>query len=74
MQPGVGITLNITVNGRPRRVRAGATLADLVLELGLAEATVAVEKNHAVVRRRELAGAALAEGDEIEVVTLVGGG
>lgn len=67
-------SLGITLNGKPRRVRAGSTLGDLMHELGLGEAAVAVEKNHALVRRGEQALTALDEGDEIEVVTLVGGG
>ena len=67
-------SLRITLNGKPREVRVGATLADLVGELGLGDAAVAVEKNHALVRRTDQASTALAADDEIEVVTLVGGG
>ena len=67
-------SLGIKLNGKPRVVRAGASLADLLGELGLAGSPVAVEKNHALVRRRDQAATTLAEGDEIEVVTLVGGG
>ncbi|MEO6711023.1 MAG: sulfur carrier protein ThiS [Planctomycetota bacterium] len=66
--------VRITLNGKPRQVRAGTSLADLVLELGLGGAAVAVEKNHALVRARDQSATVLAEGDEIEVVTLVGGG
>ena len=67
-------SLRITLNGKPRQVAAGASLRDLLAELGLADAPVAVEKNHALVRRGDQAAAVLAEGDEVEVVTLVGGG
>ena len=66
--------LCITLNGKPREVRVGATLADLLCELGLAEQSVAVEKNHALVRRSDRASTSLCAGDLIEVVTLVGGG
>lgn len=66
--------VRITLNGKPHQVLAGASLGDLLRELGFADAAVAVEKNHALVRRPQQAATVLAEGDEIEVVTLVGGG
>jgi thiamine biosynthesis protein ThiS len=64
----------ITVNGAPRSLAAGATVADLVKELGLQPAQVAVERNKQLVRRAEHASTALADGDRIEVVTFFGGG
>ena len=67
-------TFMITVNGQQREVRSGASLAELVVELGLSSAAIAVEKNHKLVRPRDHAATALERGDEIEVVTLVGGG
>ena len=70
MQP----SLCITLNGAPREVRAGASLADLLAELGLQRSAIAVERNRRLVRAPEQAATALAEGDQIEVVTLVGGG
>ncbi|HUR28201.1 MAG TPA: sulfur carrier protein ThiS [Planctomycetota bacterium] len=70
MQTGV----EITVNGKPRRVPIGTTLAGLVADCGLDRVAVAVERNHALVRSKDRAAVTLAEGDEIEVVTLVGGG
>jgi thiamine biosynthesis protein ThiS len=42
--------------------------------LGLERAAVAVEVNRQVVPRREHEQAELADGDTVEVVTLVGGG
>ncbi len=66
--------LHIDVNGEPRRVPAGSTVADLVTLLGLAPAQVAVERNKRLVRRAEHAATALAEGDQLEVVTFFGGG
>lgn len=66
--------LELQVNGEPRRVPAGSTVADLVAALGLAPAQVAVERNKLLVRRAEHAATVLAAGDRIEVVTLFGGG
>jgi thiazole synthase len=67
-------TLSIRVNGEHRRVRAGMTIAELALELGLEPTRVAVERNLEIVPRSTLAGVTIADGDEYEIVTFVGGG
>ncbi len=66
--------MQIVVNGQPRDLPDGATLAQLLSELGLEPRHVAVEVNLEVVPRREHAEHRLADGDRLEVVTLVGGG
>lgn len=67
-------TMQITVNGEARTLRAGSTVAELVRELGLVPAQVAVERNRVIVRRAEHATTPLHDGDRIEVVTFFGGG
>ena len=67
-------TLSIRVNGEHRRVRDGLTLADLALELGLEPAKVAVERNLEIVARSTLREVRVEDGDELEIVTFVGGG
>ena len=66
--------IEIRLNGERRRVRAGASVAQPMAELELAPERVAVERNRHLVRRAELAATALESGDELEIVTLVGGG
>jgi len=66
--------ISLTVNGEPRRIAAGASIADLVRSLDLAPAKVAVERNGEIAPRSTLADAALAEGDVLEIVHFVGGG
>jgi len=66
--------VQITLNGQPRQVADGATVADLLEELNLSTRHVAVEVNVELVPRPKHAGHHLAEGDRVEVVTLVGGG
>lgn len=66
--------MKITVNGEAREVESGATVASLVEALGLAGRTVAVERNMTIVPRVKHGETALAEGDRVEIVTLVGGG
>ena len=66
--------MNITVNGERRELADGASISDLLGELGLAGQPVAVEVNRSVVPKRRHDEHALADGDTIEIVTLVGGG
>lgn len=64
----------MVLNGKPRTVASGLTVAGLLAELGLDPRTVAVERNLDIVPRGAYASQALAEGDRLEVVTFVGGG
>jgi len=66
--------IEIIVNGEPRRVPEGTSVADLIGSLELVPEQVAVERNQRLVRRAEHGVTQLARGDEVEVVTLVGGG
>ena len=66
--------MTIHVNGEPRDAPAGQTIAALLESLEIRTKGVAVERNLVVVPRAEHASTRLAEGDRVEVVTLVGGG
>lgn len=66
--------IRCSINGEARELPDGTSVADLVSALGLTGARVAVERNRDLVRRAEHAATLLAEGDQVEVVTLVGGG
>jgi thiazole synthase len=66
--------ISITLNGDPRTIAAGATVADLCAEIGLDPAKVAVERNLVIVPRSTLADVMLADGDMLEIVHFVGGG
>lgn len=66
--------LSLIVNGEPRRIAPGATIADLVRELELDPAKVAVERNAEIAPRSTLADVVLADGDVLEIVHFVGGG
>jgi thiazole synthase len=67
-------TVSITVNGAHKRVHAGMSLADLATELGLVPEKVAVERNLEIVPRSTLADVCVEDGDDLEIVTFVGGG
>ena len=66
--------IHLTVNGEPRHIAAGATIAGLVSAIGLDPAKVAVERNAVIVPRSTLAQVVLAQGDILEIVHFVGGG
>jgi sulfur carrier protein len=66
--------MQIDINGQPRDVSQGTTIATLLRELDVAQPHVAVEVNLEVVPRARHAETTLRAGDRLEVVTLVGGG
>ena len=66
--------LSITVNGDPRRIVAGTTVAGLLADLGLEPVKVAVERNLGIVPKSTYATTSLETGDILEVVHFVGGG
>ena len=66
--------LSLTVNGEPRRIMPGASIADLVRSLELNPQKVAVERNGAIAPRSALAEVILSDGDVLEIVHFVGGG
>jgi thiazole synthase len=68
------VTLQVRINGEPRRVAAGSTIAALIAEIGLDPARVAVERNLEIVPRSTLETVAVADGDAFEIVHFVGGG
>ncbi len=66
--------ISITLNGEPRSVLAGLSIAGLAAEIGLDPAKIAVERNREIVPRSTLAAVFLADGDVLEIVHFVGGG
>lgn len=68
------VTMHIFVNDQPTDLPDGATVFDLLTQLTLPGTRVAVEVNRTLVRRADHAATPLKDGDQVEVVTLVGGG
>ncbi|WP_432814127.1 sulfur carrier protein ThiS [Sphingorhabdus sp.] len=67
-------SIALTLNGELRRFRIHATVADLVRDIGLDPAKVAVERNLEIVSRSTLEDVVLVDGDRLEIVHFVGGG
>ena len=66
--------MKIFANGRARELPSGTTLESFIQSLALPSPRVAVEHNGSIVPRDRHSTVVLAEGDRLEVVTLVGGG
>lgn len=66
--------MRIVVNGTSQEIEPGTTVAELVARSTKPAELVAVEVNRSIVRRRAHATTTLADGDTVEIVTLVGGG
>ena len=66
--------MKIVLNGEHRELDEPTTLAALLAQLQLEPNRVAVEVNRSIVPRNQHAQCVLREGDQLEVVTLVGGG
>lgn len=64
----------LRINGEERRFETAPTIQALLEDLKVAPDTVAVEVNRTIVPRRAHDIHRLEDGDEIEVVTFVGGG
>jgi len=66
--------VRLTINGEDRDIAGVENVAGLVEALGLDARKVAVEVNLEIVPRSLYGGAALNDGDRVEIVHFIGGG
>ena len=69
-----GGAVQVMVNGQPREVAEGTTVAQLVQACGLDPQRIAVELDRVIVPRAELGSTRVSEGAKVEIVHFVGGG
>jgi thiamine biosynthesis protein ThiS len=67
-------SLKLTLNGQPRHVAPGATIAALLAEIGLEIRKIAVERNEEIIPRSLYETTHLHPGDSLEIVHFIGGG
>ncbi len=67
------MTMTVKVNGQDRDVTDGTTVLALIAQHNLTPQKVAVELNRRLIRTEKY-DTVLKGGDEIEIVTFVGGG
>ena len=65
---------SIVVNGENRAAKPGATVIDLLRELGLDSGRVAIERNLEILPRPKWSETRIEAGDRYEIVQFVGGG
>ena len=68
------MTIEVAVNGEPRQVPPGTSVADLIAMMTGQPTGLATAVNGEVVPRASWATTPLADGDQVEVVTAVQGG
>jgi len=68
------VSVQVRLNGEPRELPDGTTVAEAVAELTSAATGVAAAVNGDVVPRGAWTATPLADGDQVEVVTAVQGG
>ncbi|MEL6569621.1 MAG: sulfur carrier protein ThiS [Pseudomonadota bacterium] len=66
--------MQVFLNGEPRSVAPGTTVAALVESLGGDPRGIAIERNLEIVPKSQHGSVLLEEGDKLEVVQFVGGG
>lgn len=68
------MSIRVKINGEERAIEEPLNISELVALLELQPKGIAVEVNREIVPKSQWEQRQLAEGDEIEMVTFVGGG
>lgn len=66
--------MRVYVNGEAKELSAPVSLSELISQLDLPAARIAVELNRSVVRRNDWSTTMLNDDDTLEIVHFVGGG
>ncbi len=67
-------SITIILNGKPSLVSAQLSVAELVMQLNLAQQRIAVELNQMILPRSQYEQTHLKSQDQLEIVTAIGGG
>lgn len=67
-------TIEVIVNGEPRRIAGGLTVTELLTGLGLHPRLIVVEYNRDILEREAYERTEVRAGDSFELVHFVGGG
>jgi sulfur carrier protein len=66
--------VKLHVNGETLEFSDGLGLEELIRQLGIKKEAVVAEVNRRVIQPSDREGLRLAEGDQVELITFVGGG
>ena len=62
------------INGISKQIEFGTTISDLINKLNITNKKIALEVNEEIIPRSQFDTRMLEDGDQIEIVTAVGGG
>ena len=74
MQQAETATIVLKLNGGQVTTQAGTTLAELLVARGVERRMIAIEYNGEILPRAEYDTTILSDGDQLEIVHMVGGG
>ena len=66
--------MEVTINGKAQTIADDSTVMDLLVSLDVSPKTVIVEHNGRILKRDRFADTSLEEGDQLELIQIVGGG
>lgn len=66
--------MNCTINGEERELPDGTTIEQLLAILEMSDAVCAIEVDKQLVPNRQRGERVLHDGQQVEIVTLIGGG
>ena len=69
-----GVKIRVLLNGKETEVDERVTLLELLEEMKIIPQMVACELNSKIVKRSELARTHISEGDQVEILQMIGGG
>ncbi|OVE76629.1 thiamine biosynthesis protein ThiS [bacterium F11] len=64
----------VQVNGKKENIKSGISIREFLQKKGINPNTVACELNMKIIRRNFLGDTILSEGDELEIIQMIGGG
>lgn len=70
----INMAINIKINGEDKSVNEGVTFRQLLNDFEIKTIGIAVERNRIIVPKSTFDTATVNDGDEIEIVRMVGGG
>ena len=66
--------IKIILNGKEAEIEPGTTLTKLLEQMKIVPEMVACEVNQKIIKRSEYSSMAIDDGDEIEILQMIGGG
>ena len=66
--------INVTINGEQKEVTGGLTVDGLLRKLGIPKDSVIVERNKTPLNRDRYTDEPVEDGDQLELIQLMGGG